>query len=65
MFRCVEFVCLELKHVLEMVQLETGELEGVKLQHNQKLDQLERSQETLLQVSSKHFTFTCTVCADD
>ncbi|XP_058630694.1 centriolin isoform X2 [Onychostoma macrolepis] len=40
----------ELKHVLEMVQLETGELEGVKLQHNQKLDQLERSQETLLQV---------------
>ncbi|XP_042580752.1 centriolin-like isoform X3 [Cyprinus carpio] len=40
----------ELKHVLEMVQLETGELEGLKLQHNQKLDQLERSQETLLQV---------------
>ncbi|XP_026068094.1 centriolin-like isoform X2 [Carassius auratus] len=40
----------ELKHVLEMVQLETGELEGVKLQQNQKLDQLERSQETLLQV---------------
>ncbi|XP_042612747.1 centriolin isoform X3 [Cyprinus carpio] len=40
----------ELKHVLEMVQLESGELEGVKLQHNQKLDQLEKSQETLLQV---------------
>ncbi|ROL42576.1 Centriolin [Anabarilius grahami] len=40
----------ELRHVLEMVQLETGELEGVKLQHNQKLDQLEKSQETLLQV---------------
>ncbi|XP_050965080.1 centriolin isoform X2 [Labeo rohita] len=40
----------ELKHVLEMIQMETGELEGVKLQHNQKLDQLEKSQETLLQV---------------
>lgn len=58
-------MCLELKHVLEMAKLETVELEGVKLQHNQKLDQLERSQETLLQVSSKHLTFTCTVCADD
>ncbi|KAK7165153.1 hypothetical protein R3I94_003505 [Phoxinus phoxinus] len=40
----------ELRHVLEMVQLETRELEGVKLQHNQKLDQLEKSQETLLEV---------------
>ncbi|XP_059403396.1 centriolin isoform X2 [Carassius carassius] len=40
----------ELKHVLEMVQLESGELESVKLQRNQKLDQLEKSQETLLQV---------------
>ncbi|XP_051516853.1 centriolin isoform X2 [Myxocyprinus asiaticus] len=40
----------ELKHVLEMVQLETGELEGVQIQHNQKLNQLEKSQETLLQV---------------
>ncbi|XP_043095142.1 centriolin isoform X3 [Puntigrus tetrazona] len=40
----------ELKRVLEMVQLETGELEAVKLQHTQKEDQIERSQETLLQV---------------
>ncbi|XDV20098.1 hypothetical protein PO909_025480 [Leuciscus waleckii] len=40
----------ELRHVLEMVELETRELEGVKLQHNQKLDQLEKSQETLLEV---------------
>ncbi|KAG1957201.1 centriolin [Pimephales promelas] len=40
----------ELRHVLEMVQLETRELEGVKLQHNQKLDQLEKSQDTLLEV---------------
>jgi len=46
-------VCLELRHVLEMVQLETRELEGVKLQHNQKLDQLEKSQDTLLEVSPK------------
>ncbi|XP_017546672.1 centriolin isoform X3 [Pygocentrus nattereri] len=40
----------ELKHVLEMIQLESAELEGVKVQHNQKVDQLEKSQETLLQV---------------
>ncbi|KAG5840863.1 hypothetical protein ANANG_G00193170 [Anguilla anguilla] len=40
----------ELKYVLEMVELETSELEGVKLQHEQRLDQLEQSQESLLQV---------------
>ncbi|MCJ8746782.1 hypothetical protein PDJAM_G00145640 [Pangasius djambal] len=40
----------ELKHVLDMIQLESVELERVKVQHNQKLDQLEKSQETLLQV---------------
>ncbi|XP_056602682.1 centriolin isoform X3 [Triplophysa dalaica] len=40
----------ELKHVLERVHLESSELEGVKIQHNQKLDQLVKSQETLLQV---------------
>ncbi|XP_051980347.1 centriolin-like [Xyrauchen texanus] len=40
----------DLNHVLEMVQLETGELEGVKIQHNQKLDQLQKNQESLLQV---------------
>ncbi|XP_035385625.1 centriolin isoform X1 [Electrophorus electricus] len=39
----------ELKHVLEMIQLENGNLEGVKVQHRHKLDQLEKSQETLLQ----------------
>lgn len=58
-------MCLELRHVLEMVQLETRELEGVKLQHNQKLDQLEKSQETLLEVSPKIcFVLACIVCAD-
>ncbi|KAA0716324.1 Centriolin Centrosomal protein 1 [Triplophysa tibetana] len=40
----------ELKHVLERVHMESSELEGVKIQHNQKLDQLVKSQETLLQV---------------
>ncbi|XP_064210604.1 centriolin isoform X1 [Anguilla rostrata] len=40
----------ELKYMLEMVELETSELEGVKLQHEQRLDQLEQSQESLLQV---------------
>ncbi|KAJ8379726.1 hypothetical protein SKAU_G00005040 [Synaphobranchus kaupii] len=40
----------ELKHVLEMVQLETSELHGVKLQHEQRLDQLEQSQDSLLKV---------------
>lgn len=43
-------VCVELKHVLDMIQLESVEAERVRVQHNQKLDQLEKSQETLLQV---------------
>lgn len=47
---CVSSVCTELKHILDMIQLESVELERVKVQHNQKLDQLEKSQETLLQV---------------
>ncbi|XP_036836218.1 centriolin isoform X2 [Oncorhynchus mykiss] len=40
----------ELKHVLEMLQLTGQELQAVKLQHDQRLDQLERSQESLQQV---------------
>ncbi|XP_072521346.1 centriolin isoform X2 [Salminus brasiliensis] len=40
----------ELQHVLEMIQLESAELEGVKVQHKQKVDQLEKSQESLNQV---------------
>ncbi|KAI5613292.1 centriolin isoform X3, partial [Silurus asotus] len=40
----------ELKHILDMIKLESVELERLKVQHNQKLDQLEKSQETLLQV---------------
>uniref|UniRef100_A0A4W3IRW1 Centriolin n=1 Tax=Callorhinchus milii TaxID=7868 RepID=A0A4W3IRW1_CALMI len=34
----------ELKHVLEMMELETSELQGLKLQHEHKLDELERTQ---------------------
>lgn len=47
---CDYSVCVELKHVLDMIQLESVDLERVKVQHSQKLDQLEKSQETLLQV---------------
>ncbi|XP_041428317.1 centriolin isoform X2 [Xenopus laevis] len=39
----------ELKHVLEMVQLENNELQGLKLQHNQKVDEMEKTQATLLE----------------
>ncbi|XP_077162677.1 centriolin isoform X2 [Paroedura picta] len=39
----------ELKHVLEMLQLENGELEGVKLQHDQKLNELEKMQVAVLE----------------
>ncbi|XP_069039459.1 centriolin isoform X3 [Lepisosteus oculatus] len=40
----------ELKHVLEMIQLESSELQGVKLRHDHKLDELEKTQRSLLQV---------------
>uniref|UniRef100_A0AAZ3QZZ8 Uncharacterized protein n=2 Tax=Oncorhynchus tshawytscha TaxID=74940 RepID=A0AAZ3QZZ8_ONCTS len=40
----------ELKHVLEMLQVTGQELQAVKLQHDRRLDQLERSQESLQQV---------------
>ncbi|XP_064830104.1 centriolin isoform X2 [Oncorhynchus masou masou] len=40
----------ELKHVLEMLQVTGQELQAVKLQHDQRLDQLERSQESPQQV---------------
>ncbi|KAG9465205.1 hypothetical protein GDO78_018685 [Eleutherodactylus coqui] len=39
----------ELKHVLEMQQLENKELRGVRLQHDQKISDLEKTQELLLQ----------------
>ncbi|KAM5145706.1 centriolin [Mantella aurantiaca] len=39
----------ELKHVLEMQQLETNELRGLKLQHDQKINELEKTQSLMLQ----------------
>ncbi|XP_018420154.1 PREDICTED: centriolin [Nanorana parkeri] len=39
----------ELKHVLEMQQLETNELRGLKMQHDQKINDLEKTQPLLLQ----------------
>ncbi|XP_073455648.1 centriolin [Aquarana catesbeiana] len=39
----------ELKHVLEMEQLETSELQGLKLQHDHKMNDLEKTQSLLLQ----------------
>lgn len=39
----------ELKHVLEMQQLENKELQGLKVQHDQKISDLEKTQSLLLQ----------------
>ncbi|MEE6505076.1 hypothetical protein FKM82_005434 [Ascaphus truei] len=39
----------ELKHVLEMLQLENNELQGLTLQHDQKVNEMERTQSTLLE----------------
>nr|XP_033817320.1 centriolin isoform X2 [Geotrypetes seraphini] len=39
----------ELKHVLEMLQLENNELQGLKLQHDQKVNELERTQVSVLE----------------
>lgn len=43
----------ELKHVLEMLQTETQRLQEVKLEQDQRLDQLEKSQDSLLKVSTE------------
>ncbi|XP_029466666.1 centriolin isoform X2 [Rhinatrema bivittatum] len=39
----------ELKHVLEMLQLENNELQALKLQHDQKVNELERTQVAVLE----------------
>ncbi|CAH2316659.1 centriolin isoform X1 [Pelobates cultripes] len=39
----------ELKHVLEMVQFENNELEGLKVQHGQKVDEMEKIQAAVLE----------------
>ncbi|NXV74447.1 CNTRL protein, partial [Atlantisia rogersi] len=44
---------IELKHLLEMLELENKELEGVKLQHDQKLNELEKTQVAILEEKLK------------
>ncbi|XP_066189025.1 centriolin [Sylvia atricapilla] len=44
---------MELKHVLEMLELEKNELEGLKLQHEQKVDELEKTQVAILEEKLK------------
>uniref|UniRef100_A0A8D2JEZ5 Centriolin n=1 Tax=Varanus komodoensis TaxID=61221 RepID=A0A8D2JEZ5_VARKO len=39
----------ELKHILETLQLESSELEGLKLQHNQKLNELQKMHTEILE----------------
>ncbi|KFZ62795.1 Centriolin, partial [Podiceps cristatus] len=39
---------IELKHVLEMLELENNELQGLKLQHDQKVNELEKTQVAIL-----------------
>ncbi|XP_009987439.1 PREDICTED: centriolin, partial [Tauraco erythrolophus] len=43
----------ELKHVLEMLELENNELQGLKLQHDQKVNELEKTQVTILEEKLK------------
>ncbi|NXK83763.1 CNTRL protein, partial [Amazona guildingii] len=44
---------LELKHVLEMLELENNELQGLKLQHDQKVNELEKTQVAVLEEKLK------------
>uniref|UniRef100_A0A8C0BIS1 Centriolin n=1 Tax=Buteo japonicus TaxID=224669 RepID=A0A8C0BIS1_9AVES len=44
---------IELKHVLEMLELENNELQVLKLQHDQKVDELEKTQVTILEEKLK------------
>ncbi|XP_068011933.1 centriolin isoform X2 [Melanerpes formicivorus] len=39
---------MELKHVLEMLELENNELQSLKLQHDQKVSELEKTQRAIL-----------------
>ncbi|XP_061867469.1 centriolin isoform X2 [Colius striatus] len=43
----------ELKHVLEMLELENNALEGLKLQHDQKVSELEKTQVAILEEKLK------------
>ncbi|NXV12281.1 CNTRL protein, partial [Cepphus grylle] len=44
---------IELKHVLENLELENNELEGLKLQHDQKVNELEKIQAAILEEKLK------------
>ncbi|KFV44040.1 Centriolin, partial [Gavia stellata] len=44
---------IELKHVLEMLELENNELQGLKLQHDQKVNELEKAQVAILEEKLK------------
>uniref|UniRef100_A0A663F919 Centriolin n=1 Tax=Aquila chrysaetos chrysaetos TaxID=223781 RepID=A0A663F919_AQUCH len=44
---------IELKHVLEMLELENNELQVLKLQHDQKVDELKKTQVTILEEKLK------------
>ncbi|KFQ66028.1 Centriolin, partial [Phaethon lepturus] len=44
---------IELKHVLEMLELENNELQGLKLQHDQKINELEKTQVAILEEKLK------------
>ncbi|KAM4760753.1 centriolin isoform 1-T3 [Cyanocitta cristata] len=44
---------MELKYVLEMLELEKNELEGLKLQHDQKVNELEKTQVAILEEKLK------------
>ena len=41
---------LELKNILDMLQLENNELQALKLQHDQKMSELEKTQADVLEV---------------
>ncbi|NXG14590.1 CNTRL protein, partial [Grallaria varia] len=44
---------MELKHVLEMLELEKNELQGLKLQHDQKVNELDKTQGAILEEKLK------------
>ena len=47
------FCPLELKNILDMLQLENHELQGLKLQHDQRVSELEKTQVAVLEVMNK------------
>lgn len=49
---CALFL-LELKNILDMLQLENNELQGLKLQHDQKVSELEKTQVEVLEVMNE------------